>query len=447
MSGGDTNETKQRRPVRLVAAIVSLALCLAASACGQDAGQLNSAPAGESDSAQPSDANVRSQSDESSNARQRDDATIASQIAQVVVAQAEAIFQSQLNEVTQLPAQGVEVPRTLSLCNDASRCLHPQTDDAVWTAPVLSIRFLGDDNNDGFVDQRSTNYSGSTDDLRGRIDDLETQNTWWSTEATRFRGYDNADARPSIGFEVTGELEFTTTPPRGEEAPGDDGVFFPDYRTILTDAGICDWVDNRGIREVWMYTHHHSDIVPATSKLSSEIGDISNSFRFDDMPRCSTPYTLYNFNFTRDVDVMLLNRALQLEAFFRFQDEAFYVSEFVGGEPPYSSPARCGSSTWAPNTVDQYVSWNEEMVTSDCASWEPGGGTQTNVSCSTWFRPAYGSSDCFPDGGVAFYTWWMQSLPGHASGVNMNDRPLPNWWEPMARLEQVQDNTSWLTPV
>lgn len=372
-------------------------------------------------------------------------ATIASQIAAFVAEQAPAIIANNLAEVSYVPAVGIELSRTLPLCADPTACLHPLTDGAVWSTPVLSIRFLPDADADGVVDRETTNYAGSVDDLRSRIDDLETRNAWWSTEATRYRGHSDSDAVPSMGFEITGELEFTDSPPLGEPQPSSPGVFFPDYESILSEAGICDWVDNRGIREVWMYTHHHGDLEPTGSKLSSGVGDISNSFRFDDMPRCAMPYTLYNFNFTRDLDVMLLNRGHQIEAMFREKDPELFLVDFVGGEPPFTSPARCGNTHWAPNSVTEFVTWDPESVRSDCADWQPGGGAEETVSCSTWFAAAYGDSTCFADGGVAFLVWWMQNLPGHDNGLVAGDRALTNWWQPVARLETMQDAESWLT--
>ncbi len=349
------------------------------------------------------------------------------------------------NALEQPSAQGEQKSRTLPTCADPSTCLHPQIDEAIWSTPVLSIRFLLDADGDGIIDQETTNYSGSVDELRNRIDGLENRNAWWSTEATRYHGYADAAAPPSMGVEIIGEIEQNTAPPLGVLAPNSTDVFFPAYDLVLAGAGICDWVDNLGVREVWMYTHHHGNLVPATSKLSSASGDISNSFRGDDMPRCANPYTLYNFNFTRGLDVMLLNRGLQIESLLRHRDAGLFVDEFVGGEAPFSSPARCGNSVWAPNSTDAFVTWEPEVVTSDCQTWTPDGGTPAEISCSTWFTPAYGDPECFPDGGVAFSVWWMQNLPGHENGLSDGDRALTNWWEPLARLEQIETADSWLT--
>lgn len=351
-------------------------------------------------------------------------------------------------EWVHIPAVGDELPRSLELCDDPATCLHPQLDEAIWTAPVLSLRFTPDLDNDGVVDFETTNYSGTVDELTARIDRLETEHAWWSTEATRYHGHSDASAPPSIGFEVLGEISYTTSPPLGREADDTGEIFFPDYTAITEDVGICDWVDNRGVREVWLYTHHHGNLVPATSKLSSEtVGDISNSFRLDDMPRCTNSYTLYNFNFTRGLDMTMLNRAFQVEALLGHHEEELFLEDFVGGSTtPFIPSARCGSSVWAPGASAKYNSWETESVSSDCAAWAPGGGNETSVSCETWFEAAYGSPTCRFDGGVAYFVWWMQNLPGHDNGLTTTDGDvLTNWWEPMARLEQVENNPSWLT--
>ena len=312
---------------------------------------------------------------------------------------------------------------------------------------MLSLRYTPDVDNDGVVDFDTTNYTGTVDELTERIERLETESAWWSTEATRYHGHTDPDAPPSIAFEVLGEVNYVSYPPLGEPADDTGEVFFPDYGLIMQNVGICEWVDDRGIREVWLHTHHHGDLVPATSKLSSSaVGDISNSFRFDDMPRCNNSYTLYNFNFTRGVDMMMLNRSFQIEALLNHNEEDLFLEEFVGGgTPPFVESARCGSSVWAPGASDGYNSWETDVVTSDCATWAPGGGTPVDVSCETWFEAAYGSPDCTFDGGVAYLVWWMQNLPGHDNGLTTAEgEVLTNWWEPMARLEQVQNNPSWL---
>lgn len=351
-------------------------------------------------------------------------------------------------EWVHIPAVGTELPRSLEPCLDPATCVHPQIDQAIWTAPVLSLRFTPDVDNDGTVDFETTNYDGTVDELTERIDRLETQGAWWSTEATRYHGHTNESAAPSIGFEVLGEINYLSSPPLGQSADDTGDVFFPDYVAITENVGICDWVDNRGIREVWLYTHHHGDLVPATSKLSSKsVGDISNSYRFDDMPRCENSYTLYNFNFTRGLDMMMLNRSFQIEALLSHHKEDLFLNQFVGGDTtPYAPSARCGSSVWAPGAEREFNSWETEAVTSDCATWSPEGGDDVEVSCETWFEAAYGEPRCRFDGGVAYLVWWMQNLPGHDNGLTTSDgEVLTNWWEPMARLEQVENNSSWLT--
>ncbi len=331
-------------------------------------------------------------------------------------------------------------------CTDPAACLHPQIDDAVWDAPVLSIRYLPDTDDDGIVDAATTGYSGSVAQLRATIDDLEIRNAWWATEATRYRGHANAAAVPSIGFEAVYEIESLDYPPLGTPAPGASGAFFPDYDAILSAADICGYVDDLGVREVWMYTHHFGTIVPAESKMSSSVGDISNSFRYDDMPHCEFPYVLYNFNFERGVGEMMHNRGHQIEATHTHHDADLFVNDFVGGTAPFASPTRCGDVHWAPNSTIEYVTDQPFTVTSDCATWEPGGGTQTTVSCATWFQATYGDPTCTEtDADLAFLVWWMQNMPGHDNGLADGPDDLTNWWRVMGEFEAVQYDGSWLT--
>lgn len=330
-------------------------------------------------------------------------------------------------------------------CGEPGTCRHPLADEAVWTLPVLSIRFLPDENSDGQIDGVSTGYTGTVDDLREKIEKLDTSGLWWMTEATRYRH--DPTGVPSLGYRLAGSVELSSAVPIGAEVPWNDGWYRPDYMSILSDADVCHWVDVVGVREVWMWTQHFGQIEPTESNMSSPVGDISNSERTDDLPSCAHSYTVYNYNFDRGVAEMLHNHGHQAEAVFGRGDALLFWDLFVGqrsDEGGLEDPIRCGWTHEPPNAEGEYDTHNDRSVLSDCLSWDPDGGVRSDVGCSDWFSPVYGDSRCFDDGGLAFFVWWFQSVPGRDNGLEYAGKQLANWWLLFADLEAVVDNPSWL---
>lgn len=344
---------------------------------------------------------------------------------------------------------------TLPVCGDPAACRHPQAQLATYYVDVLSIRFIPDENNDGIVDPEISGINGSmrVNELRERIDTMETKGAWWATEATRYRGHSN-NVVPSIGFRISMEREKLVGPPQGLPVPWND-AYRPDYRSILSGYDICNLVDNQGIDEVWMYTQHHGSIEPVESNMSSKVGDYSNSELTNDLPLCDRSYVLYNFNYTRGVAEMLHNRGHQVEAQMgrrkdgaAHPDNQLFFNEFVGSRTTgaYTNPVRCGDVHYPPNTNgDEYVTWLPDTVQTDCATWGPEGGRQATVSCATWFEAAYGDPTCYNDGGLSYTVWWMQNLPGRDSELQWQGKSLRNWWAVMADFDAVMKQRTWLT--
>lgn len=317
---------------------------------------------------------------------------------------------------------------------------------AIWDIPVLSIRFLPDENRDGIVDLDATGYAGTVDELRARISMLDTAGSWWMTEATRSR-QSPGQSIPSLGYRVVDVIESESAVPPGREVPWNEGWFRPDYMTILNDLDVCQWVDGLDVREVWMWTQHHGQIEPAESNMWSPIGDISNSERVEDLPACGHSYTVYNYNFTRGVAEMLHNHGHQAEALFGRGDPHLFWDLFVGArtqEGGLVEPFRCGWTHTAPNGQAHYDTFSDLTVTSDCLGWEPEGGALSEINCSDWFEDVYADSTCFNDGGLAFQVWWFQSIPGLGNDLVYEGAQLSNWWVLFADLESVITQPSWL---
>jgi len=329
---------------------------------------------------------------------------------------------------TNMPA--LELPS----CEDPETCTHPKVDDAITSLPVLSIRYMPDVDADGLVDLDTTGVNWPVDELRQRINDIENGTAWWVTEATRPMGRANPAAIPSIGFDITDRLETLEAVPLGLPVPWYTNVNRPDYRGILDSIDICRRVD-AGIREVWMWTQHHGDIEPAESNLYSSIGDISNSERSDDLPNCNLSYTVYNFNFTRGIAEAIHNRGHQAESLYRHGTDRALWDEFE---------ERCGNTHFPPNGTSDYDYRNPTPVTSTCEGWLDGTGSTAQYSCATHNSWTYGDPTCVDDGGLSFYVWWFQRIPGQNGSATLNSVPIRPWWDLFARLDHVIRSGTWL---
>jgi hypothetical protein len=341
-------------------------------------------------------------------------------------------------------------PVDLSPCDSPDSCMHPLSDRARWEIPVVSVAYLPDADGDGTVDFEATNWNGTVDQLRARIEGLNNEGAWWGTEASRYRGRAGDLSDPSVAFRIVDQVFLESAVPPGLEVPWKpgEGWYRPDYLTILSDLDVCRWVDGLGVRELWMWTQQHGGIEPAESNMAGPFGDISNSERSDDLPICEHSYTLYNFNFTRTVSEMLHNRGHQAEALFRRGDpvlwDLFVGSVGAGADP--STVSGCGDTHFPPNAAAPYDYRNPRVVLTDCMDWRPSrDGAAEAVSCATWFEHTYGRPDCFEDGGLAFYVWWFQGMPGRDNGLTYQGAELTDWWGLFADLEAAATGTaSWL---
>ena len=318
----------------------------------------------------------------------------------------------------------------------------------LYEVPVITLAFLplGDDGRIAreVVGHDLPDSMLELDAVRKKILKQEAEHVELIKRSSRFRGYKNPTARPSIGYSVRERLEYI------EKIPilADNPRYLTDKMAYLNRINVCDYVDKQGIKEVWVWMYHNDGVAaPIESDMSmgtliaalwshSNYGDISNSYRRNNMPICNNTYTVYEFNYGRGTDTMQHNLGHQLEAIMSYMDRDLFIEDFVGYSdlgnqdiPEHSLgvpvPRRCGNLHFTPGSMDEYVSWNEEEVLSDCATWNPDGPSEPHfVSCRTWFF-----GDCIPGEMIPWQTWWMQSLPGWENGLTYKGREMRNWWD------------------
>lgn len=307
-----------------------------------------------------------------------------------------------------------------------------------YSVGVLVLKYFPLDNTGNNIDNSITGVSGNLSSIRSKVDGLTSEGLNKMTIGSKYHGYKNLSAPVALNYVQQDSKEFLKAMPvSGFKAWYKDGIFRPDYRKMLTeDVNICDYIDNKGVSQVWVWGYHHGNIEPDESNMSmgrtsqnvwnhGSYGDISNGQEIDDLPICSKTYTLFNYSYARGLGELLEDHGHTIEKIMMFVDNGLW-SKF---RDPYGASGgtvnHCGWTHSPPNTAKEYDWNNETTVKSNCEDWKPdGGGEVKDVNCHTW----YGST-CLDNGGVEFKVWWMQNIPGLNNNLSYQSKTLRNFWE------------------
>ena len=308
------------------------------------------------------------------------------------------------------------------------------------SVPILELRYFPLQISSSNLDGEITGTNESITTMRSRVSNLSNSTLAGMEEGTKYKGYKNSAAKPYLDFSIQESKEFLKAMPLSStQVPWNPGIYRPDYVKMLTqDVNICDYVDNRGVKEVWIWGYHYRNIEPVESNMSMgtgiqaywnyrTYGDVSNSERSDDLPKCASTYTMYNYNYTRGYENALHDHMHQLENLFGYADNALFWYNFVGkhfNEEP--GQWVCGNTHFPPNATRDYHYTHGDFVTTKCEDWHPdGSGASRTFTCSAW--------GCTEAG---FYAWWMQNLPGYENGISRNGTLLRNWWDLYADFDR-----------
>ncbi len=228
-----------------------------------------------------------------------------------------------------------------------------------------------------------------------------------------YHGYKDPTAQPSLCYQIVETLEFLEPLPTRSK-PG-HRVPMTDYNAIMRRLNIEQWVEQRGVKEVWLWGYHGGVIDLWESNMAGPYGDISNSDRDPhDLPVLSQTYTVYHYNYGRGPSEAVEDHMHQIEAMLRHVDPQLFWDKFVGkpGE------GRCGWAHYPPNGRCDYDWANPDYVWTDIEDWRPDGrGQKQPLNCRRW--------NC---DSLTWFIYWMQNLPGRNHGLTYHGRPLTNWW-------------------
>ena len=120
------------------------------------------------------------------------------------------------------------------------------------TIKVLVVSYFPTVN--GQIDRSVTHdVGGSYSELKAKTERLTAEACQLLSEGSRFRGY-KLPSDPSLKYEVVESVEFKEAIPLRPKVGSDPPL--PDYKAIMNRIQIKDWVEQKGVQQVWMWGYH-----------------------------------------------------------------------------------------------------------------------------------------------------------------------------------------------
>ncbi|MBE2222890.1 MAG: hypothetical protein IAF02_15200 [Anaerolineae bacterium] len=201
------------------------------------------------------------------------------------------------------------------------------------------------------------------------------------------------------------------------------GFHYPDtmdYKRVLDEYGVVQWVNLGQIQEVWLFGFPYAGYYE--SRMVGADAFWCNAPPLQDLT-CKRRFVVMGFSFERGSGEMLENLGHQAESIMaqvyrqkRGDDNLW--ERFTRHEKTHPGQSECGNVHFAPNSDRDYDWANRRTVNSRCDDWfnfPNFQGTTRLVNCDEWGR-----------GDMRFHhLWWLGHMPhinGKTNGI------LNNWW-------------------
>ncbi|MCX5758074.1 MAG: hypothetical protein NTU83_06140 [Candidatus Hydrogenedentes bacterium] len=284
---------------------------------------------------------------------------------------------------------------------------------------------------DGQVDVAVTgDVDGPLKVIREKTVDVTGQIIGALEAGSRYHGYKNPAAKPSLKYTVVDTLEFLEPLPTVRKIYSMSPPM-TDYYAIMKRIDIRHWVEDKGVREIWLWGYQGNKVGLFESNMAGPFGDVSNSF-WDpfDLPVLKKTYTVYHYNYQRGASEAVEDHMHQIEAVLNWADgrrwtlpgrwsKLLFWGRFVGSDSSNKivHPG-CGWAHYPPNGERDYDWNNPRKVLSDIENWRPDGTGQKQLV----------GSDRWEGNSLKWFVYWMQNLPGANNGLIDKGKPLRNWW-------------------
>jgi len=278
------------------------------------------------------------------------------------------------------------------------------------------------------IDQTVTgDWGQSLEETRKKTTTQTEQAAHALQEGSRYHGYKVKTATPSLVYKIVETIEFLE--PLPTVAKSGPNPPMTEYNKIMKRVGIKKWVEERGVKEVWLWGYHGGVVGLWESNMSGPFGDISNSNRDPrDLPVLGKTYRVYHYNYGRGTSEAIEDHIHQIEAELNFVDgrdrtpaeqwpSLLFWGKFVGSDRTQKivRPG-CGWAHYPPNGERDYDWANKRYVETDIEDWKPDGtGKKQRMNCDRWG----GNS-------LKWFVCWMQNIPGADNGLVYKSKPLNN---------------------
>lgn len=304
---------------------------------------------------------------------------------------------------------------------------------ADFQVPILELKFFPLDPS-GNLDASETEITSTLPAIRTRVQTMSQDTLNALNRSTVY--VKDPSAQSSIAYSIYETREFLIPVPKTSSFGGTKA----DHIKILGELNVCNFVDNLGVKEVWIWMYHTGQVAPVESNMSmgqvsrpfwthSTHGDISNSGGVNDLPICQKTYTVYDYNYGRGPGEAVHNRGHQLERLFGFADDYLFRNLFSRPIGQTGGVVNgCGNTHFPVNGQSDYDYANTLQVLTNCSDWHPdGSGSVETVNVNAW--------NTINDPQLGWLVWWMQRMPGRGNNLVYNGRPLRNWWELMGDFD------------
>jgi hypothetical protein len=327
---------------------------------------------------------------------------------------------------------------------------------ALFEIPVLVFRYLPTRDGRSIDTSYDSDFWNlgeiSVEQMKQRIDSFDRRVKFMLEEGSRFRGYKNPNATPSIGYTVVSYITVYEPTPPGKPNNQSPARFFVDYEGLFERFNVRSLVENLGVKEIWFWSHTVLPDFPAydpayhpldrfrvslESEMAGPNGRICNCGIESGLPQYKKTYVLYNQNGRRTQAEVVHAHGHQLERILRHvnaydPDTNLFVERFEGHDSSGKfSRGRCGNTHFPPNGEKDYDYENMHPFPSDCEDWLPSGGPTKPISAATWAAIPYQ----WPDSNVPqktesqYYIYWMQAMPGINNQIRHSGLVMSNWWQ------------------